>query len=169
MIKYKPYDPYMINEFYNVFSATSGEMNVQNSEIHHRVHQLIMWCTDHKSPFHTAFDGDKMVGYVMLKRDDKGHKKSSAHVAQLRISVHPDYQGQKIGTNLINLALAQAKEQGVIKRIEVLNYETSIDDRHWFEKLGFQVEGRLRKRIYANGKYIDAFSMAYVIEDDVNN
>lgn len=159
----KRYSDLMQHDFYSLFIATSGEMNVQKNEVEHRVLEIAAYHVDKSSPFFTAWEDGKMVGYAIAKRDDLGRKKSSAHVAQLRVSVHPDYQAKGIGTALVKNVIAAASLEGVVKRIEVLNYATSIDDRHWFEKLGFEIEGRLRDRIFANDTYIDAYSMAYIL------
>lgn len=163
MIEIKPYDTWMFDEFYSLNKATAGEMNVQEGELGNRVSEFAAYLADPFSVFLTAWIEGHMRGYILLKRDDKGRKKSSSHVALMRIAVHPNYQGNGIGTDLVKVAIQQAESQGKIKRIEIINYETSIDDRHWFEKLGFEVEGRLRNRIYSNGKYIDAFIMGMVL------
>lgn len=154
--------------FYDLFVSTSEEMNVHQDEIDKRVDELWDFNRDPHSIFLAAWGGrdlDKMAGYVMIKRDEKGKKKSSAHVAQLRVSVRSKFQGGGIGTELVKAAIMRVQDQGIVKRIEVLNYESSIDDRHWFEKLGFEVEGRMHKRIRdQHGDLIDAFMMAYILD-----
>lgn len=159
----KPYDTWMFDEFYSLNKATSGEMNVQSKELGNRVSEFAAYLADPYSVFLTAWVDGHMRGYILLKRDEKGKKQSSSHVALMRIAVHPDYQGNGLGTDLVKVAIQQAESQGKIKRIEILNYASSIDDRHWFEKLGFEIEGRLKNRILSNGTYIDAFIMGMTL------
>lgn len=72
-----------------------------------------------------------------------------AHVlGELTIAVHPDYQGQGVGKALFTELLRRVKqERPDILRVELIARESNRKAIAFYQKLGFQIEGRLANRI----------------------
>lgn len=81
------------------------------------------------------------------------------HKAELGLSVHDDYQNMGIGTALLQHILDVARR----KRLSKVWLHVSTDNNraiHVYKKAGFNIEGKLRKESWINGKYRDEYSMA---------
>jgi RimJ/RimL family protein N-acetyltransferase len=76
------------------------------------------------------------------------------HVATIGVSVHPNYWGMGIGTNLIESAINLAKEKG-IERLEVETLSENAPLRSVAEKAGFELESIRKKRIMKGGVFHD--------------
>jgi ribosomal protein S18 acetylase RimI-like enzyme len=72
-----------------------------------------------------------------------------AHVlGELTIAVHPDYQGQGVGKALFTELLRRVeRERPDILRVELIARESNRKAIAFYQKLGFQIEGRLANRI----------------------
>ncbi|WP_239255791.1 GNAT family N-acetyltransferase [Listeria ilorinensis] len=88
--------------------------------------------------------------------------KTNAHVAELDIAVHPDYQRHGIGIQLMTYLKETAPTEGYQKlQLRVLsNNEKAI---RFYKKNGFQIEGELKKEFLINGIYIDDIIMSYFL------
>ena len=76
------------------------------------------------------------------------------HVATIGISVHPDYWGRGIATQLMKSAIELARGKGV-KRLEVETLAKNAPMRHLAERLGFKLESLRKERIKKDGLYHD--------------
>lgn len=82
-----------------------------------------------------------------------------AHVlGELTIAVHPGYQGQGVGKALFTELLRRVEEERPdILRVELIARESNRKAIAFYQKLGFQIEGRLANRIRsANGSGFEA-------------
>ena len=82
------------------------------------------------------------------------------HVGQLGMAVGDDYQGQGIGTALVEAAIDLADNWLNLRRLELevfVDNETAI---RLYEKLGFTIEGTLVDFAFRNGEYVDSHVMA---------
>ena len=75
----------------------------------------------------SVYDKDKLIGYI----ESVSNGITDAYIQDLM--VHPDYQGQGIGTELMNKMIALLKERGIFM-ISVI-YEESL--KPFYEKFGF--------------------------------
>ncbi|MEM2028410.1 MAG: GNAT family protein [Candidatus Bathyarchaeia archaeon] len=88
-----------------------------------------------------------VAGFLALWRmDDDGQ------IASIGISVHPDYWGKGIATNLVRESIRLAKERG-IRRLIIETLEENSAMRHVAEKLGFKLEEMRKKKIFKDGMY----------------
>jgi RimJ/RimL family protein N-acetyltransferase len=94
-----------------------------------------------------------------------GRRWSNAHVGQLGVSVRPELRSSGIGSLLLETAIAWSKEGGVVKRLEILSYETNERARQLYLKLGFEIEGLKRAAVMREGDYIDVYQMAMLLGD----
>ncbi|KAM3114684.1 GNAT family N-acetyltransferase [Phormidesmis sp. 146-33] len=80
-----------------------------------------------------ALDSGSTVGFVAVKLD------SESRMGEIyMIAVDPDFQGQGIGSTLMEFALEQMKETGMtIAMVETGGDPGHAPARHTYEKLGF--------------------------------
>ena len=84
-------------------------------------------------------EGGQVVGWVFLyiKFQDR-HIEPYGYLENL--FVEPAFQKRGLGTRLINLAIAEAKERGCYKIIGTSKHH-KIDVHRWYEKHGFKKYG----------------------------
>lgn len=82
------------------------------------------------------------------------------HVATIGISVHPNFWGKGVATQLIISAIELAKRKE-IKRLEVETLSENTPMRRVVEKLGFKLESIRKDKVNKNGSYHD--EVAYFI------
>ncbi|HIH95829.1 TPA: GNAT family N-acetyltransferase [Methanosarcina acetivorans] len=72
-----------------------------------------------------------------------------AHIfSDLTIAVHPDYQGKWIGKLLFGTLLQETiSKHSEVMRVELLVRESNKRAIEFYEKFGFNIEGRLENRI----------------------
>ncbi len=84
-----------------------------------------------------VMDGGLVVGNIIASR---GNTPTMNHLVGLAMALDPPYRGQRIGSRLLELALAWAKEAGAEKAIlSVL--VANLPAQALYRKFGFQVEG----------------------------
>jgi L-phenylalanine/L-methionine N-acetyltransferase len=107
-----------------------------------------------------ADKNQKVVGMTSL-HTNKGRR---AHVAGLGMMVRDDYQHRGIGSRLLQAIVELAERWLNLKRLELTVYIDNAAAIHLYKKYGFAIEGTLRKYAFRDGAYIDAYTMAKVIE-----
>jgi RimJ/RimL family protein N-acetyltransferase len=93
-----------------------------------------------------------------------GRRIASAGTVGVGIAVHADWRGKGVGTALLRGLINWARRTGVIWRIELDVFTHNTHAIHVYEKLGFEIEGRRQKAYYKNGRFVDAFMMALLLE-----
>ncbi|QTM98928.1 GNAT family N-acetyltransferase [Sediminibacillus dalangtanensis] len=87
---------------------------------------------------------------------------SNRHVWELVIGVHPDFQGQKVGSTLLRFVEKEAKKQGIHKLcLRVL--ATNLSAIHFYERNGYVEQGRLVDEFFLEGKYVDDLMMYRIL------
>jgi putative acetyltransferase len=81
------------------------------------------------------------------------------HKAELGIAVHDDYQNMGIGSAMLKhlLDIARMKKLTKVFLLVDTGNERAI---HIYKKVGFEIEGKLRKEKYHKGQYSDEYRMA---------
>ena len=102
----------------------------------------------------------RVVGVLGLHR----RRSRQAHIAGLGMGVHDAYQGQGIGTKLVEAAVDLADNWLNLKRVELHVYTDNARAIHLYQKFGFEIEGTHRAFAFRDGAYVDAYSMARVKE-----
>lgn len=103
-----------------------------------------------------AFDkkNKKLVGSIFSSFRKSGRLR---HRIDIGWGVHPDYQGQGIGTALLRECIDHAKKKG-FKRAEA---EMAIENKASWKlalKCGFEIEGTKKKALLTDdGRYIDTY------------
>lgn len=103
----------------------------------------------------------KIIGSCILSGTNLKREK---HKMDLNISIQKRYWGLGIGRKLIELSIDWAKEKEVKKiglKVDTLN----IRAVGLYEKLGFEVEGRLLKdKQMSDGSYRNSYLMGLILE-----
>jgi ribosomal protein S18 acetylase RimI-like enzyme len=105
-------------------------------------------------------DGE-VIGYVHLAQADA--LPSHQHVLQIRgIAVAPSQQGSGVARELLDSAVARARERGG-QKIGLRVLASNEAARGLYASAGFTVEGVLREEFLQEGKYVDDILMALTI------
>jgi ribosomal protein S18 acetylase RimI-like enzyme len=83
-----------------------------------------------------CFEGDRPVGYTMLRGWDEGFE-----VPTLGVATDPDRRRQGVGSTLIRRALELAAQLGA-DQVILHVHEDHVVARRWYEAEGFRAEGR---------------------------
>jgi putative acetyltransferase len=83
-----------------------------------------------------------------------------AHVARLGIMVHDDWQGKGVGTALFTALIDLADNWLGLRRLELGVFADNRPAIALYQKLGFEVEGRLRMEAFRDGAFVDGLIMA---------
>jgi ribosomal-protein-alanine N-acetyltransferase len=76
------------------------------------------------------------------------------HVASIGVSVHPDYWGQGVATQLIKSAIELARVNG-FRRLEIETLLENVPMKRITEQLGFKLESLRKERVNKDGVYHD--------------
>lgn len=82
------------------------------------------------------------------------------HAGQIGMVVHDDFQGQGVGTALLQAALDLADNWLNLRRMELEVYIDNEPAVRLYQRAGFVIEGTLRQYVYRDGQYVDVYAMA---------
>lgn len=98
------------------------------------------------------------VGWILLIEKDEG-------VAEIGISIDPEFQRNGYGTEASELIIDYAFNQLRYEKIFVRVYESNKASQRVWDKLGFVKEGELRRQIFKNGDFEDAYIYGLLKEE----
>jgi RimJ/RimL family protein N-acetyltransferase len=106
-----------------------------------------------------ACDGERVIGNLGVHPVMSG-------VLGLGMSIVPEHRGQGVGTQLMAAAIAWARSQESVHKLELEVWPHNAAAQALYRKLGFVVEGR-RRRHYRrrNGELWDAIVMGLVLDE----
>jgi putative acetyltransferase len=108
-----------------------------------------------------AEDGPGLVGSIHASRP---LPQDFQHVlGELTLVVHPRAQGRGQGSALFAAFLDHVRDQEPqIQRVELITRDSNVRARRIYERLGFQLEGRLKARVrHADGRLEDDLFYAW--------
>ena len=106
-----------------------------------------------------AYYKGELIGFIYCYRSE--FKTFKHQLANLTIAVHPEYQANGIGRELIKRLVNQALQDNSILRIELYTPSTNQSAIKLYESVGFITEGVLRKRALVKNQFIDDLVMAW--------
>jgi RimJ/RimL family protein N-acetyltransferase len=112
------------------------------------------------NPQFIATVDDRLVGWCDIVRRDRPVFR---HSGVMGIGILAEHRGRGIGRRLAGAALAAAAAAGMT-RIELHVRADNARAIALYEKLGFAVEGKLRRYVHVDGQYEDGLLMAMVRE-----
>lgn len=97
-----------------------------------------------------------VCGYVQSRNPTK--LPSNEHVAELSIAVHPDFQGQGIGRQLMLAIEDKARQEGK-RKVSLRVLATNPGAIEFYKRCGYVEQGRLVQEFFLNGQYVDDLMM----------
>ena len=87
------------------------------------------------------------------------------HAGQIGMAVRDDFQGQGIGTALMQAAIDMADNWLNLRRLELEVYTDNAAAVRLYQKFGFVIEGTGKQFGYRAGQYADVYLMARLKPD----
>lgn len=103
-------------------------------------------------------DNDELVGQLSLGTFP--HRPRRRHVGRIGMAVRDDWQGQGVGTALMQAALDLADRWLNLSRIELEVFTDNAPAVRLYEKFGFTIEGTLVDFAFRDGQFVDVYYMA---------
>ncbi|WP_025729065.1 GNAT family N-acetyltransferase [Atopobacter phocae] len=102
---------------------------------------------------------DEIVGQVVI-----GHINESriAHIGELGLAVSAEYWGQGIGQALLEEAIYWFETYSALERLELRVLSINEAAKHLYLKMGFEIEGQLKKISRINDRFVDGVLMSYI-------
>ncbi len=116
-----------------------------------------------RSLFIGAIFKDKIIASASLKLNSFNVKES--HVGNWGIAIHPDFQNQGLGVELLTIIEKLAKEKG-LKKLEAEFYERNKNaEVLYLKKMNYKIEGRKKYAGLLNdGNYADKILIGKIID-----
>lgn len=102
-----------------------------------------------------------VVGNLGLTRLTRARR---AHVGELGMGVRDAWQGKGVGTALMKAALDLVDNWLALHRLELRVYTDNAPAIALYRKFGFEIDGTHRAHAIRNGVYVDAHTMARIVE-----
>lgn len=111
-----------------------------------------------------AKDTGLHIGNIKLEVQD-----AEAAVADLGLLVgNKNYWGKGIGAEACKLAIRYGFAEMNLRKIYLAVYENNPNARKLYEKLGFRLEGTLRKHVKVENQYYDKYLMGLFREEFIS-
>ena len=94
-----------------------------------------------------------------------GQRNRIKHCGELGMTVQRRYWEIGIGTLMLEVFIAWAKRTNIIKKV---NLRVRTDNKRaisLYERMGFVIEGTIRKEIFIDGKFYDHYWMGLEIDN----
>lgn len=115
----------------------------------------------HNQLFLIAQIDGEIVGNLVFRA---GSRQRVSHVGEFGVSVLKSYWGLGIGRFLIQYLLDWAKEEGIVRKINLRVKEDNLQGIALYKKLGFEEEGKLTRDFCIDGKFHDSICMGIHID-----
>lgn len=144
-----------------IIHDVAAKVAVPENEVNERLRRLV----EHTLPpsiFLVARNSaETILGFIVA---EVGNTANTSHVGWLRIDVHPGYQDQGIGRELLEQMLKTARDEGLV-RLEITSYGPNYRARQFFITHGFYVEGchPRARRDPATGEFIDTYTLGRLL------
>jgi len=102
----------------------------------------------------------KVVGNSEVSRKAKGYDR---HAGTIGIAIRDGFRGLGIGTEMIKTLIERARAMD-LKVLMLSAFATNERARHVYQEAGFAETGRIPKKFFKEGKYIDEILMVKVLE-----
>lgn len=104
-----------------------------------------------------AMVAQEMAGQLDIYTTSRPRRR---HVGEIGMAVREDFQGQGVGSALMQAALDMADNWLNLTRIELEVYCDNEPAVRLYKKFGFEIEGTLKQYAFRAGKYVDVYTMA---------
>lgn len=105
-------------------------------------------------------DQGQIVGQITVSANQKVKMR---HIGVIGISIKKAYWRKGIGRQLMEKAIAWAHDSGVIRKLNLNVLVSNTGAVALYQDVGFEIEGTLRRDMYLNGVFTDAYEMGMLI------
>jgi RimJ/RimL family protein N-acetyltransferase len=119
--------------------------------------------TDSDSVGIGAFDGDTLVGAIVLERESRHKTRHKASIVGMY--VRAAHRGLGLGVRLMEAALDAARSQPQLRLLELTVSEGNASARALYERFGFRAFGTEPMAIAVDGRYIGKVHMTCDLEE----
>lgn len=107
-----------------------------------------------------AVGDGQIIGEINCKG---GERRATRHIALIGIFVDAAWRGKGVGSALMKEAIAWARANEIITRLELLVYARNHGAIGMYERCGFEIEGRRKRAIFQDGEYLDNLMMGLLL------
>ena len=93
----------------------------------------------------------------------RGYSSHDGHVGGIGIAIRDGFRDIGIGTEMMRTLMKQARAMG-LKSLKLSAFENNKRTIHVYEKVGFVQTGRIPKKFFREGKYVDEIIMSLLLE-----
>jgi putative acetyltransferase len=104
-----------------------------------------------------AMIAQDMVGQLDIYTTSRPRRR---HAGEIGMAVRDDFQGQGVGSALMQAAVEMADNWLNLTRLELEVYCDNEPAVRLYKKFGFEIEGTLIQYAFRAGKYVDVYTMA---------
>ena len=148
----------------HLLSEPNHNMRRDADEFRHTVGEearaIKKFASSKNSLFLIAKAEDRVIGVLTCSG---GRYRAEKHTTELGISVDQDWRGKGVGSAMMEAAVEWAQTTAQLKRITLFVLERNQDAVRLYERLGFEIEGKLRKDFYRDGVYLDTLVMGLLL------
>ncbi|MBP7686949.1 MAG: GNAT family N-acetyltransferase [Thermoflexales bacterium] len=101
---------------------------------------------------------DDVIGMIGLHNNANSPRRR--HSGQIGMAVRDDWQGQGVGTLLMQAVVDLADRWLNLRRLELEVYTDNEPALRLYQKFGFQIEGTLMDYAFRDGQFVDSYNMA---------
>ncbi|HLS35026.1 MAG TPA: GNAT family N-acetyltransferase [Bacillota bacterium] len=137
------------------------------SEPYHTKHELeeqFKKKNEHSRLFIITNNEKENIGLIGFYGINQRHRH-----AEFAIALDPDHQGKGYASKATKLVLDYAFYILNLRKIYLIVADTNARAHHIYEKVGFEIEGRLTEHYFINGTYEDAIMMGLFRKDYLEN
>jgi L-amino acid N-acyltransferase YncA len=102
---------------------------------------------------------DKIMGIASINSSTKSRYK---HVGEFGIVIAQDYCHLGLGNQILDYLITWSKSNGITTKISLVTSQDNYNALELYKKVGFQIEGTLKKQNYVNEVYSDTLMMGLI-------
>lgn len=106
-----------------------------------------------------AYDQEELVGFISLER---GKLRRNHGSGTLVMGVRRDWSGRGIGYTLMSHAICWGRDRGMYRLAFDVRTE-NVRAVKLYLRLGFEIEGTIRRGAFIDGKLVDKYLMAILL------
>lgn len=103
----------------------------------------------------------EIIGLLTVKSSTK---KRLQHIGEFGISIQKRFWGEGVGSQLVDSMIAWARQNELIRKLNLLVLANNTSAIHVYKKLGFEEEGLMRRASFQHGSFYDAYHMGMLID-----
>lgn len=149
----------------NIVGGESDFLSYGNNEYSYNAdqeRQVIREYSEAKNRlFIVAIRGNCVCGLLTFWGNNR---KRLEHWGELGISVLKSYWNMGVGTALLEYLLEWAEEGKIIRKIDLMVREDNYPAISLYKKMGFQIEGRIRRAMRVRDNFFDFLYMGRFID-----